>query len=79
MRPMLLPWSSGDEHPLGNPTSQRKSCDMIDDHDYDDQLDGDCPNCMGEGYYYDCFEEWACIDPEGGCDLCRHRCDWCQP
>ena len=38
-----------------------------------------CPNCGGEGVVYCCEEEWACIDPEGGCDLCERRCDWCRP
>jgi len=37
----------------------------------------DCPECGGEGYTYDCFEEWACIDPEGGCSECERRCLWC--
>lgn len=46
---------------------------------HDDEYDASCPNCGGEGVYYDCFEEWACIDPEGGCDLCERRCDWCRP
>lgn len=45
--------------------------------DYND-FDEACGNCGGDGYYYDCFEEYACIDPEGGCDLCMHRCDWCN-
>lgn len=52
---------------------------MIDhDHNYDD-LDDGCANCGGEGFYYSCEEEWACVDPEGGCPLCRRRCDWCNP
>lgn len=37
----------------------------------------DCPECGGDGYTYDCFEEWACIDPEGGCSDCARRCLWC--
>ena len=41
--------------------------------------DNDCGNCGGEGFIYDCFEEWACVDPESGCDLCMRRCDWCTP
>ena len=49
---------------------------MPDPEDYDDN--GDCPNCGGEGFVADCFEEWACLDPESGCDLCTHRCDWCN-
>ena len=48
--------------------------------DYDDPYDdGSCPNCGGEGVIYSCFEEWACVDPEGGCDECERRCDWCRP
>lgn len=38
----------------------------------------DCWQCHGDGYTYDCFEEWACVDPEGGCDLCMSRCDVCH-
>lgn len=51
-------------------------CAMADFEDHDD---GDCWQCAGEGYTYDCFEEWACVDPEGGCDLCMRRCDVCGP
>lgn len=48
--------------------------------DYDDFDDDDlCWNCHGEGFVYDCFEEYACVDPEGGCDLCMSRCDICRP
>lgn len=47
--------------------------------DYFDEMDNSCPNCGGEGYVYSCFEEYACVDPEGGCDLCMRRCDWCRP
>lgn len=50
-----------------------------DDPDKFDDFDFGCPNCGGEGYVYSCFEEFACIDPEGGCDLCMSRCDWCRP
>lgn len=45
----------------------------VDDEDYDE-----CPNCMGFGVIYCCFSEYACIDPENGCDLCERPCDWCQ-
>jgi len=38
----------------------------------------DCWNCGGDGSYCDCFEEYACIDPEGGCDLCTRRCNVCM-
>ena len=46
---------------------------------WDDQLDGTCWQCGGDGVVYDCFEEYACIDPEGGCDMCERRCDVCKP
>lgn len=36
-----------------------------------------CPECDGGGYTYDCFEEFACIDPESGCSDCARRCAWC--
>jgi hypothetical protein len=49
-----------------------------DDHFYDPS-DDYCPNCGGEGVVYVCFSEYACVDPESGCDLCERRCDWCQP
>lgn len=41
------------------------------DH-YDDFDDGDCPECHGEGFVSSCVSEYACIDPEGGCDLCTY-------
>ena len=53
---------------------------MGEPDDYDDDWDNEaCWNCGGEGYVYDCFEEYACIDPESGCDLCMRRCDVCRP
>ena len=51
--------------------------DDYEDH-YDDD-DGDCWQCGGEGLVSNCFEEFACLDPEGGCDLCTRRCDICNP
>ena len=39
--------------------------------------DGECWHCGGEGYTYDCFEEYACVDPEGGCEDCARRCPEC--
>lgn len=51
-----------------------------EEFEFDDDYYSDvCPNCGGEGVIYCCFEEYACIDPEGGCDLCERRCDWCRP
>lgn len=37
----------------------------------------DCPDCGGDGWIYCCFEEWACVDPEGGCKDCERRCMEC--
>lgn len=45
--------------------------------DFDD--DTECTNCYGEGIVYSCFQEFACVDPEGGCDDCARVCDWCKP
>lgn len=52
-----------------------------EDHsvEFFDFEDDYCPNCGGEGVIYMCHSEYACIDPEGGCDMCERRCDWCQP
>jgi hypothetical protein len=51
-----------------------------EEHEYaDDEPEDECWNCGGEGVIYSCFEEYACIDPEGGCDLCSRRCDVCRP
>ncbi len=50
-----------------------------EDIDHDMGLDDVCPNCGGEGVIYSCFEEWACVDPDSGCDLCTRRCDVCHP
>jgi hypothetical protein len=47
----------------------------IDDLDYEDS---DCYECGGEGFISDCVEEWACIDPEYGCDYCTRRCPLCN-
>ncbi len=61
-------------------SEQKYSDDMpLGPEDYDEFDDEECSNCGGEGFYYSCDEEFACIDPEGGCDLCRRRCDWCNP
>jgi len=44
--------------------------------DFDE--DNYCPNCGGEGYVANCWTEYACVDPESGCDECMQRCDWCN-
>jgi hypothetical protein len=45
----------------------------------DDLDDSECWNCGGDGYVSSCFEEYACLYPEDGCDLCTRRCDVCNP
>lgn len=45
---------------------------------FDDDLDNDCSNCGGTGFVACCHTEYACVDPEGGCDDCMRRCDWCN-
>lgn len=55
--------------------SDRESDDLYD-YDYDDS--DECPNCAGTGVIYMCVSEYACVNPEDGCDLCERTCDWCQ-
>lgn len=38
----------------------------------------DCWQCGGEGKIASCWEEYACIDPEGGCDECAELCGICH-
>lgn len=38
----------------------------------------ECWYCYGEGETANCFEEFACIDPEGGCSECRRACPECR-
>lgn len=47
-----------------------------DDH-FDPYDDSDCSNCGGTGYVACCPTEYACVDPEEGCDECMRRCGWC--
>lgn len=64
----------------GGPTKFEGRCNACIAADYDDfDDDGGCYECGGEGFVSDCFEEWACLDPEYGCDLCTRRCDLCHP
>ena len=51
-----------------------------DEHEYDDDYDNsDCWNCGGEGFVSNCFQEFACMYPDEGCDDCTRRCDVCTP
>jgi hypothetical protein len=47
--------------------------------DYDGSFDGGCYECGGEGFVSNCVSDYACIDPEYGCDLCTYECDLCGP
>lgn len=38
----------------------------------------DCWQCDGEGFIAHCWEEWACLHPDDGCDQCRRKCDICD-
>lgn len=49
------------------------------DDEFDDYDDGGCYECGGEGFVSDCVEEWACIDPDYGCDYCTRPCPLCHP
>lgn len=52
---------------------------MGEPHDYAD--DGpwiDCWQCAGRGWAANCWEEFACMDPEEGCDDCIRDCDICK-
>ena len=42
-------------------------------HEYEGEQGVECWNCFGKGIYYDCFEEFACLDPEAGCDVCEGK------
>lgn len=51
-------------------------CAPDDPDSYDDD-DADCHACGGEGVVANCFEPFACMHPDEGCDLCMRRCEWC--
>lgn len=65
---------------MTQPKRKPKTVKPVKASDYDDfEDDGDgCPNCDGEGIVYSCEEEFACLHPEEGCDLCARACDWCR-
>lgn len=46
--------------------------------DYDDYDDdpGDCYECGGEGFVWDCFDGF-CVNAEDGCDDCTRPCPEC--
>jgi hypothetical protein len=60
--------------------AEKLSAQTGKDHtvEFYDSADDECPNCGGEGVIYACFEEFACADPDSGCELCERRCDWCR-
>lgn len=64
---------------MTNPTDlPALEAELGDGDDFDDFEMDCCSNCGGEGYVADCFEEYACVDPESGCELCMRRCDFCN-
>lgn len=73
--------SGGLDADLTEPTECRccgfPDADAVAHYHLDDD-DEDCWQCGGEGVTYCCFEEFACVDPESGCDECERRCDVCN-
>jgi hypothetical protein len=75
------------EHPLRaglssqamEPQAPPPKASIPDADDYDHEFDGGCYECGGEGFVYDCMTEYACIDPEWGCDMCERVCPLCFP
>lgn len=63
----------------GGPSKFEGRCGACIAADYDDYEDDGCYECGGEGFVSDCVEEWACVDPEYGCDYCTRRCPLCNP
>lgn len=64
----------------GSETKWEGRCSACIAADYDDYEDnGDCWNCGGDGWVSHCFEAFACLHPDEGCDLCLKRCDVCNP
>ena len=59
--------------PAPEPAREPEEYHDFDGHDFDD-----CWYCGGEGFVSDCVSEYACIDPESGCDLCTRRCPECR-
>lgn len=49
------------------------------EHEYEDYDDdpGDCFECGGEGFVFDCFDGF-CVDAESGCDDCTRPCPECR-
>lgn len=43
----------------------------------DNEDDGDCFECGGEGYVSDCFDG-LCVNAEDGCDECTRPCPECR-
>lgn len=51
---------------------------LVDEIDHElNPSDEECGNCGGDGYIASCHEEWACLDPESGCEDCMRRCPEC--
>lgn len=55
--------------------SEPQQQDYNDDNEYDD---GECWNCGGEGFTFDCFDGF-CEDADIGCADCTRKCRVCAP
>lgn len=52
--------------------------DEMESFDFSDDYLDECWNCGGEGFVSNCWTEYACVDPEFGCDECTRPCDVCN-
>lgn len=50
--------------------------DDFDPFDFED--DKECWQCGGTGWISNCFEEFACLVPDEGCEDCLRPCDICN-
>lgn len=63
----------------GGPSRFEGRCMACIADDYEDDYEANgCYECGGEGFVSDCVEEWACVDPEYGCDYCTRPCPLCN-
>lgn len=62
-----------------SPTVSPVPASIPREDDYDDFIDDGCYECGGDGFVSDCVEEWACVDPDYGCDYCTRPCPLCNP
>ncbi len=46
--------------------------------DFNDDA-ANCSECGGTRFVSSCWDEWACLHPDEGCDFCTIRCEFCLP